>query len=121
MAVGLLSDSVSVLVDSPTVALSVEETLSVAITVGPAELEATDVLSIVDPERLPRSVADACPGTKEEDDDSTSDEDCDMASVEVDTVKLLDSVARDDAVKLVAPSLTMALVTNPYSVLLEIS
>lgn len=94
--------------------------MSVAITVWPAELEATDVLPGVDAERLLLSVADACPGTKSEDDDddddSRSDEDCELASVEVDSVELLGSVIRDDAVKLVALSLTMELATDPYVV-----
>lgn len=92
-----------------------------AITVWPAELEANDVLSGVDTERLSLSVADACSGTKEEeDDDSTSDEDCEVASVELDGVELLRSVARDGAVKLVALSLAMGLATDSYVVLLGV-
>lgn len=123
MAVGLLSESVSVLVANPTAALSDGETLSVAITIWPAELEATDVLPGVDVEKLLLSVADACPGTKSEEDDddeSSSDEDCELASVEVDSVELLGSIAGDDAVKLVTLSLTMELSTDPYVVELEV-
>lgn len=65
------------------------------------------MLSRVGVETLPLSVADAFSGTIRED-DSASDEGCEMASVEVeanDAVELPVSVAREDSVKPVVLSL----------------
>ena len=113
-----MGDSETVLVAGSTVTLCDEETLSVVIAVWPAGVEAIDVLSEVGTVSL--SVTDACSEIIRED-ESTSDEGCEMASVEVkasDTVELPVSVAREDSVKPVALSLITELATDAYALLL---
>lgn len=114
-------DSEIVLVIGSAVTLCDEETLSVAIAVWSAGLEATDVLSRVGAEPLPLSVADACSGPIRED-DSTSEEGCEMVAVDVeasDTVELPVSVPREDSVEPVALSLIPELAADAYVLLLE--
>ena len=111
-----------VLVAGSTVILCDEETLSVVIAAWSADSEAIGVLSRVELEEVSLLVVDACPGAIEED-DSTSGDGCEIASVDVDasdTVGLLVSVARENSVEPVALSLTVGFAEASYVVLLGI-
>lgn len=112
------------LVAGSRVTLCEEETLSVVIAAWPADSEATDVLSRVELEELSLLVVDACCSGATEEDDSTSGEGCEIASVDVDasgTVELLVSVTKEDSVEPVALSLTVGFAEASYVVLLVIN